>query len=215
MLGVTINTFHTFENFGLGWLGVKISPAELQTHYIEIDGRDGPLDATEALSGRPVYKQRTLTLEFDALGTFEEYMQRCSEIDFYTNGRRCEIFLDIDPQYYWIGRGTWQHSKTADGKESHIYTAIIEPYKYRKFLTQKTVVIASEKTVAINNLQAPSYPLFTTESEGMTVLFGTAAYSIMPGTDIPIYDITLLQGINNLTFSGSGTVKIKYQEGVL
>lgn len=213
MLGAFLNNHHTSNDFGLGWLGMSISEAKVKTHYIEIEGRDGPLDATEALSGRPVYEQRTLILTFDARGTWEDYMIRCSKIDFLTNGKRCEILLDIDPEYFWIGRGTWKHTKTADGNETHTFTAEVEPFKYKTALTQTSA--RGGQTVTLNNLQAPSYPLFSTTSGGIQVKFGTGNVTIPIGTDVPMYDITLLEGSNTLTFTGSGSITIKYQEGIL
>ena len=213
MLGAKIGDYHTVNNFGLGWLGMSISEAKVKTHYIEIEGRDGPLDATEALSGRPVYEQRTLILTFDVRGSWEDYMTRCSSIDSATNGKLLKIFLDIDPQYFWIGRGTWKHTKTADGDETHTFTAKVEPFKYKKTLTQTSA--RGGQTVTLSNLQAPSYPLFSTTSGNIQVKFGTVSVLIPSGTDVPMYDITLLEGSNTLTFTGSGSITIKYQEGTL
>lgn len=216
MLGAKINGYHTGDFFGLGWIGMSITKPEVKTHYIEIEGRDGPLDATEALSGRPVYKQRILTLIFDARnGSWDEYMARCSNIDSRIHGRLCEIFLDIDPKYFWVGRGTWEHSKTADGEEQHTFTAMVEPYKYKKNMTSQTVTVSGTSRVTLQNLQAPCHPLFSTTASGLQVQYGSVTYTIPTGTDKEFYDITLLEGANVLTFSGSGTVKIKYQEGVL
>lgn len=62
---------------------------------------------------------------------------------------------------------------------------------------------------------APATPFFTTSDKDMTVQQGSAEYSVLPGTDMEIYGITLLEGSNVLTFTGTGTVTIQYREGML
>lgn len=218
MLGVTINNDHTYNDFGLGWLqgGFEISAPEIRTHYVEVEGMDGDLDLTESLSGRPVYKNRMLTLKFDSrAGKYEAYTALCSDIDSELHGRRCIITLDTDPDWFYVGRGKWDHSKDEDGVETHVFTATVEPYKYYKYWTTQTVTVDGTQQVTLPNSKAPASPLFTTDAEGMTVQQGGIAYAIPPGTDVEIYGITLLEGDNILTLNGTGTVTIKYREGKL
>lgn len=218
MLGVVINGFHTFEDFGLGWLqgGFELSEPEIQTHYVEVEGMDGSLDLTEDLSGRPVYKDRTLKLTFDSpAGTYEAYTALCSRIDSRLHGRRCEITLDTDPDWFYLGRGKWSHTKDADGVETHVFTATVKPYKYYKDMTVRTVNVDGTADVVLENSMAPATPFFTTVDKDMRVQQGSAEYSVLPGTDMEIYGITLLEGSNVLTFTGTGTVTIQYREGML
>lgn len=218
MLGVVMNGFHTFEDFGLSWLqgGFELSEPEIQTHYVEVEGMDGSLDLTENLSGRPVYKNRTLKLTFDSpAGTYESYSALCSKIDRCLHGRRCRIVLDTDPDWFYLGRGKWSHTKDADGVETHVFTATVDPYKYYKDMTDLTVNVDGTADVVLENSMAPATLLFTTADQGMTVQQGSAEYSILPGTNMEIYGITLLEGSNVLTITGTGTVTIRYQEGIL
>lgn len=218
MLGVVIDGCHTFSDFGLCWLqgGFELSEPEMQTHYVEVEGMDGSLDLTEALSGRPVYKDRTLKLTFDSRsGAYQDYTYLCSKIDSRLHGRRCRIVLDTEPDWYYVGRGKWSHSKDEYGVEKHVYTATVKPYRYYRDVTERTVAVDGTAEVVIDNLMAPAAPLFSTADTGLTVAQGSAAYTILPGTDVEIYGITLLEGLNTLTITGTGTVTIRYQEGML
>lgn len=60
----TINGKHTFYHYGLYVTNTApIAPPEVRIQYIEIPGRNGNLDLTDVLTGRPVYGDRKITLE--------------------------------------------------------------------------------------------------------------------------------------------------------
>ena len=48
--GVKFNDLHSFHDFGLILTSLDTGEPEPKTHYIEIPGRQNPLDITEAVS---------------------------------------------------------------------------------------------------------------------------------------------------------------------
>lgn len=90
------------------------NPPGVRTNYIEIPGMDGILDATEVLSGRPLYENRTGSNEFYVMNGYGTWAGRYSEIMNYLHGKRVKAILEDDPFYYYYGRMTvnqWKSEK--------------------------------------------------------------------------------------------------------
>ena len=62
------NTYHTLDDWGLA-LGNNnyIGDPQMETTYIAVPGRDGLIDASEAISGRRVYRKRSLAFELGGM----------------------------------------------------------------------------------------------------------------------------------------------------
>lgn len=98
-------TYHTLNDWDLA-LGNNnyIGDPEMETTYIQVPGRSGLIDATEAISGRRIYKKRQLEFE---LGGIRDRLDWDSIISAFRNnvdGRVCRLTLDNDKSHYWRGR---------------------------------------------------------------------------------------------------------------
>ena len=90
------------------------NPPGVRTNYIEIPGMDGILDATEILSGRPLYENRTGSNEFYVMNGYGSWAGRYSEIMNYLHGKKVKAILEDDPFYYYYGRmsvNQWKSEK--------------------------------------------------------------------------------------------------------
>lgn len=111
----------------------------LQERYVDIPGLNGPVDLTEAITGYPVYGNRTGSFEFivmndwyDSDGTLTRgrWQERYSEIANYLHGRSMKAWLEDDPEYYYEGR-----FKLAEWRSEKDYSRIsieynVGPYKW-------------------------------------------------------------------------------------
>ena len=62
-LGVTIGEKHTLKDWNLGWTAITLGFPEPKTYELDIQGADGTIDITEAVTGGDVkYKNRSLSL---------------------------------------------------------------------------------------------------------------------------------------------------------
>ena len=63
---VGIYTGRTNDGYGLGlyWTDFSATAPEVKTFTVDIPGRNGLLDYSEALTGSPVYKNATLSATF-------------------------------------------------------------------------------------------------------------------------------------------------------
>jgi len=108
----------------------EIGEPEPELTLLEIPGRNGWLDQSEALTGRVTYKPRTMTFSFVLRDKARQWAYRVSDIRAALHGKRARIICDDDPYFYYEGRvrvGTLQ----ADGHTGRLkVTAQVDPYKY-------------------------------------------------------------------------------------
>lgn len=102
MIGVNFDGVHS-DTLGLSWLGVFVlsSPVTV-TKYVEIPGRNGSLDYSQAVTGYVTYKDRDVKLKFELeTESEEEYIEKISGIENLLHGKRKTVILDTDPNYQW------------------------------------------------------------------------------------------------------------------
>ena len=73
-----------------------------------------------------------------------------------------------------------------------------------------------ELPIALLNAQKAVIPEFVTDAAGMTVKTAAGTqYTIMKTGGYTIPEIYLSEGVNTFTLNGTGTMTIRYREGVL
>lgn len=211
----TINGKHTYRDWGLYVVNAAaISPPELKTQYIEVPGRDGDIDLTDALAGHPVYKNRTITLQLGgkrAPGTWERFL---SDFMAELHGQKVEVIFDRDPDWYFVGRAT-VGSDLSIGQEIGQFTLTInaEPYKYSRADSLPEITVDGSATVRVQGSAMQVVPEIIC-SDAMTLTIGRNSYDLKAGSN-KNYDIVLKNNVYNFTFTGNGTVQIKYRRGKL
>lgn len=134
-------SFNTYKDFYLVPTALPvIETPGVKTKTIDIPGANGSIDLTESLTPYPIYKNRTGSLKFALLQDRFEYYTRYnraphsvssayakdgtamwakiySDIANKLHGRKCQIILEDDPEWYYEGRialNKWESS--TDGK---------------------------------------------------------------------------------------------------
>jgi len=128
----TDKTYHTLDDWGFA-LGNNnyISDPEMETNYIDVPYRNGLIDASTAVTGRPVYKKRQLS--FNMGGTRERlaWDATMSAVRNAIHGRTCQLIMDNDIAYYWRGRVFVENFDRFRGLGTfQINVPNAEPYKY-------------------------------------------------------------------------------------
>ncbi len=232
MLGATIGGLHTWKDLGLRWAGVSLSAPDVKTNYIDVPGKNGPLDLSEALTGYPTYEARTLTLSFDArTHTFDDWEQKYSEILNAFHGKRVKVILDTDPGFYYEGRATVNSKKDVLETDEFAIAIHADPYKleinsgtepwlWDSFNFETGIVREYSAQAVDGSLEViiPGRSMRVTPkivcSSSMSVSYLGKSYSLHAGEN-KITDLCLTAGENVLTFTGSGTVSIDYRGGEL
>ena len=82
--------------------------------------------------------------------------------------------------------------------------------------TEQTYTVDGELAITLQNAQKAVIPVFDTEASGMAVKLPTGAqYTILQTGGYTIPEICLQEGANPMTLIGTGSVAIRYREGVL
>lgn len=212
-----IGGYNTLEDWGIDLYDVEIGLPEVKTRFLELPLESGNIDLSEAVTGRPSYGPREIKLFLGKKDKFPfRWAEMITDIARAVHGKRLRIWLSFDPNYYYIGRISCETEKISYRRSIYTITAVCDPYKYYRDVTERTVTVDGTTDVTLDNMDMIVSPTFTTEANNITVSCnGEAALSIFQGTDFNIPEILLLPGENQLKFTGSGVVTIRYQEGTL
>lgn len=194
----------------------------MEENLVQVPGRTkGPLDLSTALTdGEPSYTSRPLSITLESSeGDRPAREARISEMVNMLNGRRVDIVLPDHPLHYATGRLTVKTLYNDLAHASVEVAGVCEPWLYAK--EETTVLLqatAAQQAVRLRNAGAmPVVPVLEIAAEaGSSVLLGYGAASqALPAGTYTWPALRLTPGDHVLTYSGAGTVTIKYREAVL
>lgn len=217
--GITIGGMHSWDDLGTVLTDLVIGAPEVQTSYVEVPGRTGDLDLTEALIGRAVYRNRTIQMTVQTTKSlsgekwptvYENYLSLC-------HGNKVTIIPDDDTDYYYVGRGQIT-AHTINGRLQTISASFnCEPYKYKADITTVAKDLTEDYvTITLYNDHMPVVPEIATDTD-CYLIWNDTTYAISAGTWTSL-DIELQDGDNIIqacTASGTGTIVFTWQEGRL
>lgn len=229
----TINGKHTFYDYGLYVTNTDpVDPPEVKSQYVQVPGRDGDIDMTEALTGYTIYGNRKITLTLGGKKLSTQWGTFISDFLNEIHGKQVKLVFDDNKDYYYIGRATVE-ADYKRGNEIASFTVTInaEPYKYSVLDSTEpwkwdsfsfvNGVIREYSKITVNGTRQytiigskmPVIPIFEASAD-MKVTFEGKQYNLSAGRN-KIYDIILRDKEYILTFAGNGTVDIEYRDGRL
>lgn len=216
---IIFGTYDTAADGLLTLAGWELSAPVYQSNMVEVPGRDGSLDLSTALTdGEPRYQSRTLTATFETSeGTRLERKARFDTMVNWLDGWRMNIQLPDDDSHYITGRVSVavEYNDLAHGAVT--VTAVCDPWRYSNDETVITLAAGSEAQTAslVNAGRKSQAPELTVVSDSqVTLVYDSYTWALSSGAYI-LPDLILQQGNNALTYSGEGTVEIRYREAVL
>ena len=217
LLGVSFGTYHTWRDWGLYLMGpASVSLPVVRTNYVDVPGRDGYLDLSDALTGETVYETRDFSVPLMSLASPEDWPGLYSGILNAIHGQKVQIILDEDPGYYYTGRVAVD-SPSYDGTWQFNINGVLNPYKRKR---SETVVECgldgTEREIVLTNGRMPVVPTVTVDGETELAWGGERAV-LAAGTHI-LPGLRLTQGAQVLkarAAGGAGTLTITYREGSL
>ena len=106
------------------------NPPEQKTKTLDIPGGDGVIDLSTALSGYPVYKNRTGSIEFYVMNDFKPWHMAYSDIMDYLHGQTMRAILEDDPEYFYEGRFNVNAWKSEKDWSRIVIDYSVGPYKW-------------------------------------------------------------------------------------
>jgi len=233
--GVIIDNYDTLESFGLALLAdVEIGSPKPQESRIVIPGRNGTLRLGATHYGTPVYGDRTIRFALFRACIDRKLLAAWREFATMVHGRQVSLILPGEPTFYYYG--TMELGSISGYNSGMIpVTMTAEPYKYAvidsteqwlwddfcfdtdvaRAYSELPVDGATEYTIIGSGL--PVVPAFVVESDdglGITATVMGESYHL-PDGESDIEGLVLHDGEHTMLFEGSGTVSVRFREGVL
>lgn len=200
--------------------GLQLTDPEYQSYFMEVKGRDGPLDFSTVLTdGEPKYGGRTLTATLETSeGSRTERRARISRMINELDGYRMNIQHPDYPDHYLTGRVQVKEEYNDLVHAAVTVTAACDTWLYAMAERVYTLTAGTTKKTAVlsNNGRRKAVPTVTVTGAGASFLIecGTLSIALGPGT-YQLPDLLLGTGSTQITYSGTGTAKITYREAVL
>lgn len=161
--GTNFGGVHSHYDLNLIQQKVVVEPAEPRLNLIEIPGADGAVDMSEQPAGRVTYDTRIVTWTF-ALYPGENWDAKHRQVSNALNGRRCNITLDTDPEYYYQGRLRVKKHNVDGLLRQIVVEAVCQPYKLRQAPTQVFIPFCGKNLLDVS------------EANQLAQLYGSVEY---------------------------------------
>ena len=213
MSDIRFGTKWARADYGLIVAPYAIPMPEPQTNFVEIPGRDGTLDLSEAF-GTIRYADRVIPLTLYARAPFDVLI---SSLAADVHGRRINVIFDRDPTYYYDARITVEDVERHAGYCELSLECRAKPYKLEHFETTITILPAGNATATLTNTRMPVVPTITVSAE-MTLTFTIAGVgytiNLAAGSHI-VPSLVLTDGETKIDITGTGSITFTYRKGAL
>ena len=213
MSDIRFGTKWARADYGLIVAPYAIPMPEPQTNFVEIPGRDGALDLSEAF-GTVRYADRIIPLTLYTRAPFDALI---STFAADVHGRRMNMIFDRDPTYYYDARVMVEDVERHAGYCELSLECRSKPYKLEHFETAITVLPVASATATLTNARMPVVPTIAVSAE-MTLAFTIAgeAYTInlAVGSHV-VPSLVLMEGDTQVEITGTGSVTFTYRKGAL
>ena len=213
MSDIRFGTKWARADYGLIVAPYAIPMPEPQTNFVEIPGRDGALDLTEAF-GTVRYADRIIPLTLYARAPFDTLI---SAFASDVHARRMNMIFDRDPTFYYDARMTIEDVERHWGYCELSLECRVKPYKLEQFETAITVLPTGIATVTLTNTRMPVVPSITVSAE-MTLAFTISekdySVTLTAGTHT-VPSLVLQEGGARIGITGMGRITFTYRKGAL
>lgn len=194
-----------------------VTPPQPKTSFIELDGMNGTLDLSEALTGEVTYHNRTVTATFwTCEGTRCDRTRLLASITAALHGRKMKIYEPDDHDHYFYGRVMITQQKNTRAYAEFSIQAVCDPWRYERNEHRSVINVTSEEPTewSFHNWGMKTIcPDITVEGDvtftcnGVTSDATTGQYKIST--------FKLFPGSNTIMVSGNGTVTLVFREATL
>ena len=215
MNAVQFGSYHSYDDLQLILSQKTIGTPSPKTETIDIPGGDGVLDLTEFF-GEVKYNNRTLTFEFSTIVPPAQFMELFKRVQNALHGKKMNIILTEDPEWYYIGRISVSEWKADRNIGKLTIDCDCEPFKYKLDKTMVQATVSNTEIVTLTNSRKRAVPEVKIESTGgiQIVYQGSNIWDLGSGS-YTLPELELVEGENTVTLSGTGTITFTWQEASL
>lgn len=206
--GVIFGEKHSWHDYEAIMNYARITPPAIKENYVDIAGGNSTIDLTEAVGG-VVFNDGNIEFKFTLF--FEEQKNRMKS---QLHGRRVDIILEKEPEYYYDGRLSFDNEQLNKTVYELYANAKVKPYKMERNLSVHVEKVTErEKDILLFNDRMPTMPVITIEGN-VKLKYGQLIFDLTNGV-YQIAEVTLYDGMNRLTVSGNGSIKLEYRKGMI
>lgn len=194
---------------------VEIGEAPIREKSYTVPGRMGKVDATDALTGYPIYDNRPLSIKmFIKARSAKEYQKTLDDINAYCHGKVRRMKFSHDDDHYYEGRLKVSPDKNNKTYGNITITGSMYPYALKKEITQIDVssTTAAAREAILQNEGMPTKINIETDGD-ITITRGSSRNVYSAGKHI--INTPLLIEDETVIVEGAVTATISYQEGKL
>ena len=211
-----LDKFNTWYDWRLILTSKDVTPPEPKTNYIELDGMNGSLDLSEALTGEVVYKDRTITATFwTDYGYRKDRERLLQDIRTALHGKKIKIIEPDDPEHYFCGRIVIKSQVNHLAYAEFTIEAVCDPWRYMLAETERTVELTDTVTSIVINNNGVKTLSPTITVDGLLNLIHNGTTTVLTSGSYKVSDLKLYQGANVINLFGSGSVTFTYKEADL
>ena len=194
-------------------MSFDMQPPNPKTSYLEVPGRSGSYDLSEALAGYPLYSDRTMTMEFCVLPTDVRVGEAALTAAMGRfHGRQVEVRLSWDAEYTYKGRATVSKLVRYPVASAFEVSVRCEPYKLKRRMAVP-VGSAGGAWVEFESGDKPVVPTWTTTVGDTSILFEGKEHWIRFPSSQRFPDIVFRKGANRAFVFNEGTGGVKTEIG--
>lgn len=214
--GIVFDDFHSGTEWQLLLKQNDKGTAEPKTNYVSVEGRDGDLDMTQALTNEVKFNNRTDAYGFDVLeGKRDERQRTIDKVVGYLHGQKRKIILPDYPLHYSIGRIKITTAKNYGAYGEILMEANCEPWMYSIQETVRSIEVSGrEVEMPCDNSGVKTVMPEITVTGSITITFGDFQTTLQTGT-YKLLELTFKTGIHILKVNGTGTLELRWREAIL
>lgn len=199
------------NSFFLTANSVQIGAPEPKTTYIEIEGANGTIDVSQALTDDIKYNSRPVSIGFTSREkNWIKNVEIQNLMNSIFNGTKRKMYID---DWYLEGRFINEQS-IEDGFGKYTISADCYPYRMNAYTDTKQYNVSSTLDCTIDYTDSMNVCPNINVSDNMSIVIGGNEYNLVSGENI-VPDFILKKGTNTFTLNGSGTVTITWRGGNL
>lgn len=214
-------------------------PPDVKTKYVDIPGSNGHKDISEALTGEPLYENRTGDITFYVENGHQEWHVLYAEIMNYLHGQQMHAYLEDDPSFYYEGRfsvNEWESdehfSKITISYNVYPYKIdmysskdawLWDPFNFEVGIIREYNNVRVDGTLSLDFIGSrrtyiPTFEVILDNPSNIMTLSWSKipdkTFGLVNGTN-KFPDIKIKNNTSVLTFTGAGVISIDYRGGSL
>lgn len=129
MNGVRFGEKHSYDDFGLILSSKDYTPPKPKTEMVNIPGRNGYLDLTEALGVPVTFENGKWVFTFTLMNSNSTWVNVLNDLVNYIHGKKMRIILDEDNGFFYYGRCSINQYKSSKSLGTITIECDVDPFK--------------------------------------------------------------------------------------